>query len=117
MEKDRILQNRGEKLMIMQKMKKIEIIIEGSSLEVLKRLLDKIDIPGYTIFHNLEGMGSHGFHEGHLLFNEEDALVMLMSVTDEAKANDIAFGLEPFLQKHSGAIFLTDTIRAKAKKD
>jgi len=103
--------------MIMQKMKKVEIIIEGSNLEILKRVLGKIDIPGYTIFHNLEGMGSHGFHEGHLLFNEEDALVMLMSVVDEAKANDIAFGLEPFLQKHSGAIFLTDTIRAKAKKD
>jgi len=103
--------------MIIQKMKKVEIIIEGSNLEILKRVLGKIDIPGYTIFHNLEGMGSHGFHEGHLLFNEEDALVMLMSVVDEEKANDIAFGLEPFLQKHSGAIFLTDTIRAKAKKD
>jgi len=102
--------------MIIQKMKKVEIIIEGSNLEILKRILGKIDIPGYTIFHNLEGMGSHGFHEGHLLFNEEDALVMLMSVVDEAKANDIAFGLEPFLQKHSGAIFLTDTVRAKAKK-
>lgn len=101
--------------MLMQKMKKVEIITEGSNLEMLKRILDKIDIKGYTIFHNLEGMGSHGFHEGHLLFNEEDALVMLMSVVDEQKANDIALGLEPFLQKHSGAIFLTDTIRAKAK--
>jgi len=100
--------------MIMQKMKKVEIITEGSNLEMLKRILDKIDIKGYTIFHNLEGMGSHGFHEGHLLFNGEDALVMLMSVVDEQKANDIALGLEPFLQKHPGAIFLTDTIRAKA---
>jgi len=103
--------------MIMQKMKKVEIITEGSNLEMLKRLLDKIDIQGYTIFHNLEGMGSHGFHEGHLLFNEEDALVMLMSVVEPKKAEDIALGLEPFLQKHSGAIFLTDTIRAKAKKN
>ncbi len=103
--------------MIMQKMKKVEIITEGSNIEMLKRLLDKIDIQGYTIFHNLEGMGSHGFHEGHLLFNEEDALVMLMSVVEPQKAEDIALGLEPFLQKHSGAIFLTDTIRAKAKKN
>ena len=103
--------------MIMQKMKRIEIITEGSNLEMLKRLLDKIEIPGYTIFHNLEGMGKHGFHEGHLLFNEEDALVMLMSVVEPEKAEDIALGLEPFLQKHSGAIFLSDTIRAKAQKD
>jgi len=103
--------------MIMQKMKRIEIITEGSNLEMLKRLLGKIDIPGYTIFHNLEGMGEHGFHEGHLLFNEEDALVMLMSVVEPQKAEDIALGLEPFLQKHSGAIFLSDTIRARAKKD
>ncbi len=102
--------------MIMQKMTKVEIITEGSNLEMLKRILDKIEIPGYTIFHNLEGMGKHGFHEGHLLFNEEDALVMLMSVVEPQKAEDIALGLEPFLQKHSGAIFLSDTIRAKAKK-
>ena len=102
--------------MIMQKMTKVEIITEGSNLEMLKRILDKIEIPGYTIFHNLEGMGKHGFHEGHLLFNEEDALVMLMSVVEPQKAEDIALGLEPFLQKHSGAIFLSDAIRAKAKK-
>ncbi len=101
--------------MIMQKMKRIEIITEGSNLEMLKRILDKVEISGYTIFHNLEGMGSHGFHEGHLLFNEEDALIMLMSVVDAEKANDIALGLEPFLKKHSGAIFLTDIIRAKAQ--
>ncbi len=106
---------KGDK-MIMQKLKKVEIITEGSNLEILKRVLGKIDIGGYTIFHNLEGMGSHGFHEGHLLFNEEDALIMLMSVVDEKKANDIAFGLEPFLQKHSGAIFLSDITRARAEK-
>ncbi|MFK5881967.1 MAG: hypothetical protein QM482_07115 [Sulfurospirillum sp.] len=103
--------------MIMQKMKKVEIITEGSNLEMLKRILGKIDIPGYTIFHNLEGMGKHGFHEGHLLFNDEDALVMLMSVVEPGQAEDIALGLEPFLQKHSGAIFLSDTIRAKAQKN
>ncbi len=102
--------------MQMQKMKKVEIITEGSNLEILKRVLGKINIPGYTIFHNLEGMGSHGFHEGHLLFNEEDALVMLMTAVDETMANDIVLGLEPFLQKHAGAIFLTDIMRARAAK-
>jgi len=102
--------------MIMQKMKKVEIITEGSNLGILKRISDKIDIKGYTIFHNPEGIGSHGFHEGYLLFNEGDALVMLMSVVDEQKANDIALGLEPFLQKHSGAVFLTDTTRVKKQQ-
>jgi nitrogen regulatory protein PII len=94
--------------MLLQAMKKVEIVTEGANIEHLKRLLEKIEIPGYTIFHNLEGKGSSGYREGHLLFNEEDALAMLMAVVSPEQAEAIVEGLDPFFAKHSGVIIVTD---------
>lgn len=94
----------------LKKMKKVEMIIEGEFLAHLTRLLEKIDIQGYTIFRNLEGRGNAGYHEGQLLFNDEDALVMIMTVVDEAKAETISEGLALFFEKHSGVMFITDTL-------
>lgn len=50
-------------------MKKVEIIVRGEDLDFVSDLLDRAGATGYTIIHNLSGKGSHGFHEGHLLFN------------------------------------------------
>ena len=92
----------------LNEMKKLEIIIEGEFLTHITRLLEKINIRGYTIFRNLEGFGDSGYHEGQLLFNDEDALVMLMTVVNEEKAETIVDGLQPFFAKHSGALFVSD---------
>lgn len=89
-------------------MKKLEIIMEGEFLSHITRLLDKINIKGYTVFKNLEGFGDSGYHEGQLLFNDEDALVMIMTVVNEAKAETIVDGLQPFFAKHPGALFVSD---------
>ncbi|MDD2790106.1 MAG: P-II family nitrogen regulator [Sulfurimonas sp.] len=94
----------------LKKMKKIEMIIEGEFLAHLTRLLEKIEINNYTIFRNLEGRGKAGYHEGQLLFNDEDALVMIMTVVDEAKAQTITEGLALFFEKHSGVMFISDTL-------
>jgi nitrogen regulatory protein PII len=94
----------------LKKMKKVEMIIEGEFLTHLTRLLEKIDINGYTIFRNLEGRGKAGYHEGQLLFNDEDALVMIVAVVDETKAQTIVEGLGVFFEKHSGVMFITDTL-------
>lgn len=94
-------------------MKKIEIITNGEHLPHIKRLMEKVDIKGYTIYHNLEGRGDHGYHEGQLLFNEDDALVMFMTVVDQEKANSLAEGLEPFFKNNSGLMLVSDTHIAK----
>ncbi|HHD77848.1 MAG TPA: P-II family nitrogen regulator, partial [Campylobacteraceae bacterium] len=92
--------------MFLKELKRVEIILEGEHIDSLKRILEKIEIGGYTIFHNLEGKGAKGYHEGRLLFNEEDALVMLMTVVEEEKMEAIVKGLQPFFEKHSGRIFV-----------
>ncbi len=97
-------------------MKKVEIIVEGEHLEFVTDLLDRAGVPGYTIVHNLSGKGSHGFHEGHLLFNEEEVLVMVISVMSEEKVEVILEGLRPFLNKHSGVVFISDVQVSRLEK-
>ncbi|RLJ71209.1 nitrogen regulatory protein P-II family [Hydrogenivirga caldilitoris] len=97
-------------------MKKVEIIVRGEDIDFVIDILERAGISGYTIFHNLSGKGSHGFHEGHLLFNEEDTLVMVVSVMPEEKALSILEGLTPFLNKHSGVVFISDTMVSRLEK-
>ncbi len=97
-------------------MKKVEIVVRGEDLSFVIDLLERADISGYTIVHNLSGKGSHGFHEGHLLFNEEDTLAMVISVMPEEKAMSILEGLTPFLNKHSGVVFVSDTMVSRLEK-
>ncbi|EDP75306.1 DUF190 domain-containing protein [Hydrogenivirga sp. 128-5-R1-1] len=97
-------------------MKKVEVIIEGEYLEFVTELLERAGVPGYTIVHNLSGKGSHGFHEGHLLFNEEEVLVMVISVMSEEKVGIFLEGLRPFLNKHSGVVFVSDVQVSRLEK-
>ncbi|HID65397.1 MAG TPA: P-II family nitrogen regulator [Aquificaceae bacterium] len=97
-------------------MKKVEIIVRGEDLDFVIELLEKAGVKGYTIIHNLSGKGSHGFHEGHLLFNEEDVLVMIISVMPEEQVEAILEGLTSFLNKHSGVVFVSDVKVSRLEK-
>jgi len=88
--------------------KKLEIILSGEHQAFATDLLDNAGVTGYTIINNLSGKGRHGFHEGHLMFNEEDVLIMIIAVVPEELVEPILDGLEPFYSEHSGVVFITD---------
>ncbi|MYF25308.1 MAG: P-II family nitrogen regulator, partial [Nitrospira sp. SB0678_bin_10] len=54
------------------------------------------------------GKGHSGFHEGHLMFNDESSLQMVLTVVPEDKVEPILSGLKPFLERHSGSLFVSD---------
>ena len=89
-------------------LKKLEIILEGEKQEFATDLLDRAGVKGYTIINNLSGKGSHGFHEGHLMFNEDEVLVMVIVAVPEEKVAPLMEGFEPFFNKHSGVVFISD---------
>lgn len=89
-------------------MKEIKVIIEGEHLSFVTDVLDRIKASGYTIFSNLSGKGHSGFHEGHLMFNDTSSLQMVLTVVPEGKVDLILSGLKPFLERHSGSIFVID---------
>lgn len=89
-------------------MKEIKIIINGEHLSFVTEVLDRIKASGYTIFSSLSGKGHSGFHEGHLMFNDESSLQMVLTVVPEDKVEPILSGLKPFLEHHSGSLFVLD---------
>lgn len=89
-------------------LKKLEIILEGEHLEFATDLLDRAGVKGYTIVNQLSGKGSHGFYEGHVMFNEDDVLVMIISAVPETLVEPILAGFTPFFNEHSGVIFISD---------
>jgi len=89
-------------------LKKLEIILEGAHQAFATDILDRAGVTGYTIVNNLSGKGSHGFHEGHLMFNEDDVLIMIVVAVPEDLVDPILDGLEPFFSKHSGVVFISE---------
>lgn len=89
-------------------LKKLEIILEGEHLEFATDLLDRAGVKGYTIVNQLSGKGSHGFYEGHVMFNEDDVLVMIITAVPEGLVEPILEGFTPFFNQHSGVIFISD---------
>ena len=89
-------------------LKKLEIILEGEYLQFAGDLLDRLGVKGYTVVNNLSGKGSHGFHDGHLMFNEDDVLIMVIAAVPEQLIEPILQGFSPFYNEHSGVVFISD---------
>lgn len=88
--------------------KKLEIILAGEHQAFVTDLLDRAGVKGYTIVTNLSGKGHHGFHAGHVMFNEDDALIMIIAAVPKELVSPILEGLAPFYDKHSGVIFVSE---------
>ncbi len=89
-------------------LKKLEIILEGEYKEFAIDLLDRVGVKGYSIINNLSGKGSHGFRDGHIMFNEDDLLIMIIAAVPEKLVEPILQGFSPFFNEHSGVVFVSD---------
>ncbi|MBA2348382.1 MAG: transcriptional regulator, partial [Solirubrobacterales bacterium] len=57
----------------------------------------------------VSGLGHHGFHQGRLLFNEQAALELLITVVPDDRVRGLLAGLRPLLDETAGVMFVTDT--------
>ena len=89
-------------------MKEVRVIVGGDHRSFVTELLDKVGAKGYTIIGNVSGKGSHGYHESHFLFNDQESLVMIMAVVPEEKLEPLLAGLRPLFDRHSGVMFVSD---------
>lgn len=89
-------------------LKKLEIILDGEHVEFATDLIDRAGVKGYTIVNNLSGKGAQGFHEGHLMFNEDNVLVMIIVAVPEELVAPLLEGFAPFFGEHSGVVFISD---------
>ena len=91
------------------KMTKIEVVVSGSDAPAVRELIQSVGATGYTSLSGVSGLGHNGYHQGRLLFNQQAALELIITVVPSARADALLAGLRPLLDASSGVMFVTET--------
>lgn len=91
------------------RMTKIEVVVAGAELPAVRDLFKSTGATGFTSVSGVSGLGHHGYHQGRLLFNEQDTLALLITVVPDERAEALLAGLRPLLERSSGVMFVSDT--------
>ena len=90
-------------------MTKVEVVVNGSDLLLVRDIFDQAGIRGFTMLGNVSGLGHGGFHEGRLAFNDRDGLTMLITVAPPEVALGLVERLRTLFDERPGVMFVTDT--------
>ena len=91
------------------KMIKIEVVVAGSDAPAVRELIQSVGATGFTSLSGVSGLGHGGYHQGRLLFNQQAALELLITVVPENKVDALLAGLRPLLDASPGVMFVTET--------
>ncbi|KDF01748.1 nitrogen regulatory protein P-II [Mycolicibacterium aromaticivorans JS19b1 = JCM 16368] len=91
------------------KMIKVEVVVPGSDAAAVRELIQSVGATGYTSVSGVSGLGHHGYRQGKLLFNQQAALELLITVVPEGKADALLAGLRSLLDACPGVMFVTET--------
>ena len=90
-------------------MARIEVVVAGDHVPVIRDLLLSSGATGYTALHGVSGFGHGGEHEGRLLFNDRNSLSLLISVIAIERAAPLVAGIRRVLDDNHGVIFVSET--------
>jgi nitrogen regulatory protein PII len=90
-------------------MTKIEVVVSGGDAPAVREMIRSVGATGFTSVSGVSGLGHGGYHQGRLLFNQQAALELLITVVPEAKVEALLAGLRPLLDTSSGVMFVTET--------
>ena len=91
------------------KMTKVEVVVSGNDAPAVRELIQSVGATGYTSLSGVSGLGHHGYHQGRLLFNQQAALELIITVVPEPRIKALLAGLRPLLDASSGVMFVTET--------
>ena len=91
------------------KMTKIEVVVAGEHVPAVREQFRSAGTTGFTSVSGVSGLGHHGYHQGRLLFNQQAALELLISVVPQTKSEALIAGLRRLLDDTPGVMFVTDT--------
>jgi nitrogen regulatory protein PII len=91
----------------MQSVHKVEIIISSLKLERVLKILDSVDVSGYTVINNTMGKGDRGVTDSNLDRAFSNAYVLTVC-TNEEQLNFLAQEITPLLKKVGGICLVTE---------
>ncbi|WP_375481304.1 DUF190 domain-containing protein [uncultured Mycobacterium sp.] len=90
-------------------MTKIEVVVTGADAHAVRDLIRTAGATGYTTVSGVSGFGHHGHHQGRLLFNDQAALELLITVVPPDKAAPLITALRRLFDSTAGVMFVSDT--------
>jgi len=91
------------------RMTKIEVVARTVDADAVRRQVVAAGATGYTSLPAVTGLGHHGAHEGRQLFNDRDALTLIITVVPDERADDLIDGLKSMLDLTPGVMFVSET--------
>lgn len=91
------------------KMTKVEVVVSGADATAVRDLFKASGATGFTSLSGVSGLGHDGYHQGRLLFNEQAALELLITVVPQESVDALLTGLRTLLEESSGVMFVSDT--------
>lgn len=95
-------------------MTKIEVVVASDDVPEVSALMQSLGARGYTAITGVAGVGHHGARGGRLLFNDHDALTLLVTVVAPERADAIIAGVRPLLDTAAGVMFVSPTAVSRA---
>jgi len=93
----------------LSRMARVEVVVEGEQVPAVERLFADVGATGFTALANVSGLGHAGYHQGRLLFNDRNALSLLIVVLPPDRVAALLDGLRALLSNHSGVLMVSDT--------
>ncbi len=91
------------------RMTKFEVVVSGADAQAVRQVFKAAGATGFTSLSGVSGLGHDGYHQGRLLFNDQAALELLISVVPDEQADALLAGLRPLLDEVPGVMFLSET--------
>lgn len=96
----------------MEKMKKVEIVIDSVHLNRILELLQSLGVSGYTVIRDALGMGERGIMAGDEL-TDVFKNSYIFTVCTEETANKIVEQIRPMLKRFGGVCLVSDVLWVK----
>jgi nitrogen regulatory protein PII len=91
----------------MQSVHKVEIIVSSLKLDRVLKILDKIEVSGYTVIDNTLGKGDRGFTDTDLDRVFSNAYILTVCTNDQ-QLDLLTTEITPVLKKVGGICLVTE---------
>ncbi|GAB1545185.1 hypothetical protein NUACC21_78610 [Scytonema sp. NUACC21] len=105
---DKISDNINFASIVMQEVKRVEIILNSYHIEDALKILDSIMVSGYTVLKNTSGKGDRGISDSDIDYSFSGNYIMTVC-TNERQLNNLIEKITPLLKKVGGVCLVTDS--------
>ncbi|MCB1690212.1 MAG: hypothetical protein KDI33_17070 [Halioglobus sp.] len=92
----------------MKPCKRIEIVIETPMVPSLIRVLEELNVPGYTLVPDVRGAGDRGVRRADEFSGESSNSLLLIACDDQATIERLLEGVRPLIRRSGGICLLSD---------